>query len=78
MSEHSGQWKRGFAQAMAGVLWNENEHPDWKEGHSKAEIGMLMGRLPDRHGLLIRQEQAAAQAKHDAWMAEHFPGMVSE
>ena len=78
MSEHSGQWKRGFAQAMAGVLWNENEHPDWKEGHSKAEIGMLMGRLPDRHGLLIRQEQAYKQAQHDKWMAEHFPGMVSE
>ena len=77
MSEHSGQWKRGFAQAMAGVLWNENEHPDWKEGHSKAEIGMLMGRLPDRHGLLIRQEQAYKQAQHDKWMAEHFPGMVS-
>ena len=78
MVEHSGQWKRGFAQAMAGVLWNENEHPDWKEGHSKAEIGMLMGRLPDRHGLLIRQEQEAAQAKHDKWMAEHFPGMVGK
>lgn len=78
MSEHSGQWKRGFAQAMAGVIWNENEHPDWKEGHSKAEIGMLMGRLPDRHGLLIRQEQAYKQAQHDKWMAEHFPGMVSE
>jgi len=77
MTEHSGQWKRGFAQAMAGVLWNENEHPDWKEGHSKAEIGMLMGRLPDRHGLLIRQEQAYKQAQHDKWMAEHFPGMVS-
>ncbi len=77
MSEHSGQWKRGFAQAMAGVLWNENEHPDWREGHTKAQTGMLMGRLPDRHGLLIRQEQAYKQAQHDKWMAEHFPGMVS-
>ena len=64
--EHSGQWKRGFAQAMAGVLWDENEHPDWKEGHSAAQGGMLMGRLPDRHGLLIRQEREA-KAQWEAW-----------
>ena len=72
-----GAMEAGLCAGNGGELWNENEHPDWKEGHSKAEIGMLMGRLPDRHGLLIRQEQAYKQAQHDKWMAEHFPGMVS-
>ena len=75
MSEHSGQWKRGFAQAMAGVLWNENEHPDWKQGHCKAVAGMMFGTLPDKHGLLLKQKQSGVQAQQNAFIEKRFPAV---
>ena len=73
MREHSGEWKRGFAQAMAGVQWNEHEHPAWKEGHIKAVAGMVFGTLPDKHNLLGKQKESGTWEQEYAYLKKLFP-----
>ncbi len=64
MSEHTPQWKRGFAQCIAGVPFSDKEPADWQDGHNKALDAMLSGRIPDRHGAAIQAERAAKAKWH--------------
>lgn len=64
MTQHSGQWKRGFAMCLAGEPWNEAEPEDWQRGWKMALSLLHAGRIKDFNHVLLKRHMAAREEEY--------------